>query len=192
MGRACTRNLTDNSGLYLCGNWKGERTTACATSLPGMLGTTHLLWEPNWVNKVIFTGAITASIQRCYEKKEEHTFIKIKIGHWPQKYFHGTDEICEYTLHQEMKQLFIWSKMAKQKWNNLEKKWWEKERGDETSTGRTQERSKREKFKPHRKEDKIERGTRVNRLRKHRHIVPKWEKWVKWMIKKKVEETLST
>lgn len=158
---------------WACESWDGHRTARCTSGS-------------------ILTGAITASIQRCYEKKEEHTFIKIKIGHWPQKYFHGTDEICEYTLHQEMKQLFIWSKMAKQKWNNLEKKWWEKERGDETSTGRTQERSKREKFKPHRKEDKIERGTRVNRLRKHRHIVPKWEKWVKWMIKKKVEETLST
>ena len=40
------------------------------------------------------------------------------------------------------------------------------------------EKSKREKLKSHRKEDKTERGTRVNELRKHsnRHVIQKFKK----------------
>lgn len=47
---------------------------------------------------------------------------------------------------------------------------WEKESRDETWAGRAQER---EKLKPHRNEDKIERATKVKRLKKHNnsHIV---------------------
>lgn len=78
-------------------------------------------------------------------------------------YFHGADEKGEHTLHHETKQLFIQRKTARQKWNNLEM--WEKESRDETWAGRAQER--REKLKSHRNEDKIERGTKVKRLKKH-------------------------
>lgn len=72
-----------------------------------------------WFSK----GAITASIQRCC-KKEQCTFIKLRLGHLSHTHTH-TISWSRWKVWTQSN--YLQGKRANQKWNNLEKKWGKKE-----------------------------------------------------------------